>query len=235
VAVSTRNRTIALVTLAVAAAAGVVNGLLRRATVHEAVQPGRIRWPRVPVAPLAVVLTMVASVFAQGMIGAAAGGPGHWRPPILTERLPPQVRHAVIAIAGHDSFYRGRTPTDPLVERFSYRGLDARSRPLPYDYRATHRSLESSAALLAAQVDAIHRRTGRPVALIGQSEGTLVARAYLKLRPRSPVDTVLLVDPLVRPGRAYIPPPQSRTGWGSGRGLKAAGYLRPVKPHPESE
>jgi hypothetical protein len=207
----------------VAAVAGATNGLLRKQVVHEALAPRRIRWARIPVAPLAIAFTLVASVAVQGLVGQAAGGPGHWRPPILSERLPPKVRHAVIAIAGHDSFYDGQPATDPLVERFSYSGLDAQNRPRPYDYRASHQSLESSARLLSAQVDTIHRRTGRPVALIGQSEGALVARTYLELRPRSPVDTVLLFSPLVEPGRAYIPPQQSLTGWGVvvGWGLRA--------------
>ena len=197
------------------AVAGAANGLVRRQTVHEAVLPRRLGWARVPVAPLAIVLTMVLAVVAQAVIGVAGRGTaGEWRPPIVTRPLPPEVRHAVIAVAGHDSSYDGQPPVDPRVERFSYLGLDAQHRPLPYRPRATHRSLESSAALLAAQVEAVHRRTGRPVALIGQSEGAMVVRTYLELWPGSPVEAALLFSPLVRPGRSYYPPPQARTGWG---------------------
>lgn len=199
----------------VVAVAGAANGLVRRQTVREAVLPRRMRWARIPVAPLAVVLTMVLAVVAQAVIGVAGRGTaGEWRPPIVSQPLPPQVRHAVIAVAGHDSRYDGRPPVDPRVERFSYLGLDAQQRPLPYRPRATHRSLESSAALLAAHVNAVHRRTGRPVALLGQSEGAMVVRLYLELWPDSPVEAAMLFSPLVRPGRSYYPPPQARTGWG---------------------
>ena len=199
----------------VVAVAGALNGLVRRQTVHEAVLPRRMRWARVPVAPLAIVLTVVLAVAAQAVIGIAGRGTkGEWRPPIVTRPLPPQVRHAVIAVAGHDSSWDGQAPVDPRVERFSYRGLDAQHRPLPYHSRATHRSLESSAALLAAHVDAVHRRTGWPVALIGQSEGAMVVETYLHKWPGSAVDVAMLFSPLVRPARSYYPPPGVRTGWG---------------------
>ncbi|MCI4064654.1 hypothetical protein MRQ36_19580 [Micromonospora sp. R77] len=212
----------------VVAVAGVANGLLRRRTVHGALLPRRVRWARVPVAPLAVVLTVVLVVLVQGVVGVAGRGTrGEWRPPVVTRPLPPQVRHAVIALAGHDSSFDGQPPVDPRVERFSYRGLDARGRPMPYLPRDTHRSLQSSAALLAAQVDEVHRRTGRPVALLGQSEGAMVVRTFLEHFPGSPVEAALLFSPLVRPGRSYYPPPQARSGWGvvSGWELRAIVWL----------
>lgn len=198
----------------VAVPTGVANALLWRRTVAAAVMPVRIRWRRVPVAPIAIVLTMAAAVGAQSLIGLAAGGPGEWRPPVLSERLPDEVPHAVIAIAGHDSRWDGRPPVDPRIERFSYRGLDGQGRPLPYGPTDTHQSLDASAVLLAAHVDALHRRTGRPVALLGSSEGAMVARMYLEKWPRpSPVEAVMLFSPLVQPGRAYYPP-AGHSGWG---------------------
>ncbi|HEX2774339.1 MAG TPA: hypothetical protein VHN18_18180 [Micromonosporaceae bacterium] len=210
----------------VVAVAGAANGLVRRQTVHEAVLPRRVRWARVPVAPLAIILTMVLAVAAQAVIGVAGRGTkGEWRPPIVSRPLPPQVPHAVIAIAGHDSSWDGRPPVDPRVERFSYRGLDAQRRPLPYRPGTTHRSLESSAALLAAQVDEVHARTGRPVALIGQSEGAMVARTYLEKWPGSPVEAVLLFSPLIRPGRSYYPPPEAGSGWGVVAGWELRGVI----------
>ena len=210
----------------VVAVAGIGNGLLRRQTVREAVLPRHMHWPRVPVAPLAIALTVILSVVAQSVIGFAAGAPQEWRPPILTQPLPPDVRHAVIVLAGHDSFYDGRPAVDPGVELFSYWGLDAQGRPLPYPPEATHRSLESSTALLAAQVDVVHRRTRRPVALIGQSEGALVIRTYLEQRrPGSPVDVALEFSPLIRPGRAYYPPSDQRSGWGVVTGWELRGVF----------
>lgn len=184
----------------VAGAAGAANGLLWRQTVAAAAMPTRIRWSRVPVAPLAIVLIMTAAVAAQSVVGIAAGAQGEWRPPILAERLPDRVSQAVIAIAGHDSSWEGRPPADSRVERFSYRGLDGQGHPLPYGPLDTHQSIDSSAVLLAAHVEALHRRTGRPVALLGQSEGATVARTYLEKWPKpSPVEA-LLEFPVAQPG-----------------------------------
>lgn len=196
----------------VAAVAGMGNGLLWRQTVRAAALPRRVRWQRVPVAPIAVALVLVASLAAQTRIGVTGGGEVEWWPP--KERLPERVRHSVIALAGHGSSYDGGPAADPRIERFSYRGLDSRQLPLPYDRLDTYRSLDSSAALLAAQVETLHRRTGRPVALIGQSEGAMVVRTYLERWPRSQVDLVLMFSPLVRAGGAYFPPRDDSTGWG---------------------
>jgi hypothetical protein len=195
-------------------------------------------WRRAPVTPIAVALTMIAAVAAQSVIGLAAGGQQKWEPPIMKERLPDRVPYAVIAIAGHDSGWDGQPAVDSRVERFSYRGLDDQQRPLPYDPIATHRSLGSSATLLATHVEALHRRTGRPVALLGESEGAMVARTYLERWPMSPVEATVLVSPLVRPGRAYYPPP-GHSGWGvvAGWELRAmfalANIPREVRDRPD--
>ncbi|GAA4561819.1 hypothetical protein GCM10023176_01280 [Micromonospora coerulea] len=211
--------------VAVAALCGVANGLLWRRTVAAAALPGRIRWPRVPVAPVAIVLTMAAAVGAQPLINLSMGRPEEWRPPVISERLPDRVPHAVIVIAGHDSRWDGRPPADPRVERFSYRGLDGQGRPLPYGPMETHQSLDASGVLLAAHVDALHRRTGRPVALLGSSEGAMVARMYLdKWSKPTPVEAVMLFSPLVQPGRAYYPPP-GHSGWGLAAGWELRGIF----------
>ncbi|WP_245719147.1 hypothetical protein [Micromonospora rhizosphaerae] len=225
--------------VAVAALSGVANALLWRQTVAAAVLPKRIRWARVPVAPIAIVLIMAAAVGSQSLTGLLVGRPGEWRPPIISQRLPDRVPHAVIAIAGHDSQWDGRPAADPRVERFSYRGLDGQGRPLPYGPRDTHQSLEESAVLLEAHVDSLHRRTGRPVALLGQSEGAMVARMYLeKVSRPSPVEAEMLFSPLIQPGRAYYPPP-GHSGWGvaTGWGLRAifavANVPQKVKSSPD--
>ncbi|MET7967464.1 hypothetical protein [Micromonospora sp. NPDC005305] len=223
----------------VAALAGLANGLLWQRTVSAAVQPARIRLARTPVAPVAIALTMAAAVGSQSLVGLATGPPAEWRPPLLTERLPDRVPHAVIAIAGHDSRWNGRQPADPRVERFSYRGLDGQRRPLPYTPEDTHQPLDSSAVLLAAQVDQLHRRTGRPVALLGFSEGAMVARTYLdRWAQPLPVEAVLLFSPLIQPGRAYYPPP-GYSGWGVAAGWELRGIFwlanlgRSVKSRPD--
>ncbi|MCM0676107.1 hypothetical protein NCC78_15620 [Micromonospora phytophila] len=207
----------------VAGLAGAVNGLLWQRTVKAAAEPGRVRWVRVPVAPLAIVLTMVAAVGAPPLIGLAAGATGEWRPPIVAERLPDRVPYAVIVLAGFESSWDGQPPVDPRVERFSYQGLDREGRPLPYPPQATHRSLDSSASLLAAQVERLHARTRRPVALAGESEGALVIRIYLEKLTPGPVEAAMLFSPLIWPGRAFYPRP-GYDGWG----LVAGWQLRAI-------
>ncbi|MEU1845540.1 hypothetical protein [Micromonospora sediminicola] len=224
----------------VAGLTGVANGLLWLRTVAAAALPARVHLPRFPAAPIAIALAVVGAVWAESLIGIAAGGQGPWRPPILSQRLPDRVREAVIVLGGHDSRWDGEPAADPRVERFSYRGLDRSGRPLPYRPEATHQSLDASAALLAAQVEALHRRTRRPIALVGQSEGAMVARAFLDKLPRGPVTAVVMFSPLVQAGRTYYPPP-GYEGWGVATGwqLRALFWLanlpRPVKDHPDEE
>ncbi|QGN48669.1 hypothetical protein ACN26Y_21790 [Micromonospora sp. WMMD558] len=207
----------------VAGLAGVVNGLLWRRTVRAAVQHEPAHWARVPVAPIAIVLTMVAAVGVPPLVGLAAGTRGAWTPPLVRYPLPDRVPYAVIVLAGFESSWDGQPPVDPRVERFSYAGIDGSGRPLPYRPEATHRSLDSSAALLGQQVEALHQRTGRPIALAGESEGALVIRTYLDKLAPGPVAAVLLYSPLIWPGRAYYPPP-----WHQGWGVVAGWELRGI-------
>ncbi|MCW3841280.1 hypothetical protein ONA70_14345 [Micromonospora yasonensis] len=222
----------------VAGLAGLANALLWQRAVAAAARPARIRLPRVPVAPIAIVLTIAGAVFAQSLVGVAAGDRIAWRPPILAERLPDRVPYAVIVLGGHDSRWDGDPPADPRGELFSYRGLDANGRPLPYLPDATHQSLDASAAMLAKQVAALHGRTSRPIALIGQSEGSMVARTYLERLPRGPVAAAVMFSPLIQAGRTYYPPP-GHEGWGVAAGwelrvlLWLANLPRPVKDEPD--
>ncbi|TCC00436.1 hypothetical protein E0H26_01725 [Micromonospora zingiberis] len=204
----------------VALAAGVVNGLLWNRTVHAALLPNVVRLPRTPTVPIVVVLAMSAPVVMQVFQAPHAGQRDTFDPPIFDQPLAAQVPYAVILLAGHDSAYDGRPAVDPRVRRFSYVGLDDQGRPLPYPPEATQQSLADSAQLLAAQVDTLHRRTGRPIALIGESEGAMVARTYLRDRAESPVRVLMMFSPLARPARVYYPPPEADRGWGI-----AAGWL----------
>ncbi|NIL64834.1 hypothetical protein, partial [Salinispora arenicola] len=202
--------------LPVAALAGAGNGLLWRKSVAVALKPANPRWRRLPVGPVVGVLVLITPTVmlnAPGMLD----GP-EWRPPILEQPLPQDVPQAVIVIAGHDSEYHGEPSADPRVERYSYEGLDSKEAPLPYRREATHQSLDVSAVRLASHVDSLHRRTRRPIALVGQSEGALVARTYLEKWPASPVTEAVLLSPLVMPGRAYYTPPHTGAGWGVATG-----------------
>ncbi|SCE69425.1 hypothetical protein GA0074695_0368 [Micromonospora viridifaciens] len=207
-------------TAPVAAIAGAVNGLLWQRTVAAALLPRRpVHWARVPVTPLAILLAFIVPVFVQPAVAAAASRSA--RPPrilLFDQPLPPNVRHAVIFVAGHGSAYDGELPVDPNVQWFSYRGLDARGGPLPFAPRDTYRSIESSVAMLNTQVELLHRRTGRPVALVGQSEGALVSRTYLADRPHSPVNILAMFSPLISAGRSYYPPAGASQGWGIAAG-----------------
>ncbi|MEU2613900.1 hypothetical protein ABZ570_20285 [Micromonospora sp. NPDC007271] len=207
-------------TAPVAAVAGAVNGLLWQRTVAAALLPRRpARWARVPAAPLAILLAFIVPVVVQPAIAALPGRSG--KPPsvVLFDRpLPSAVRHAVIFVAGHGSVYDGEPPVDPNVQWFSYRGLDSQGRPLPFGFRDTYRSIESSVAMLNTQVELLHRRTGRPVALVGQSEGAIVSRTYLAQRAHSPVNILAMFSPLINAGRSYYPPPGVSQGWGVAAG-----------------
>ncbi|OKI62306.1 esterase/lipase family protein [Micromonospora sp. CB01531] len=200
----------------VAVAVGMVNGLLWNRTVRAAVLPSHVRLRQVPVVPIVVVLVLAIPLVAQALTQRHPETTS-FSPPIFNRPLPQRVPYAVILLAGHNSAYDGRPAADPNVERFSYDGLDSGGRPLPYRSTATHRSLESSAQLLAAQVEAVHRRTGRPIALVGESEGAMVARTYLR-NPKPPVAALVMLSPLVRTGRAYYPPPTADSGYGVATG-----------------
>lgn len=90
------------------------------------------------------------------------------------------------------------------MRRFSYAGLGPGG-PLPYGPRDTYASLADSARKLARQVLALHRRSGRKVALLGVSEGTLVEKYYLLTHPDAPVSRLVMLSPVIQPGRVFYP------------------------------
>ncbi|SCE80215.1 hypothetical protein GA0070558_107126 [Micromonospora haikouensis] len=202
----------------VALAAGLCNGLLWHQTVRAALRPAHVRLPRVPVAPVVVALALAVPLVIQILAVPRSGMRDTFGPPVFSQPLAASVPYAVLLLAGHDSTYDGRPAADPRVRRYSYAGVDAGGRPLPYQALDTHQSLATSSERLAAQVDALHRLTGRPIALLGESEGAMVARTYLRGRPGSPVRALLMFSPLVRSGRAYYPPAEASSGWGIGAG-----------------
>ncbi|MEU8371593.1 hypothetical protein AB0C22_00520 [Micromonospora sp. NPDC048894] len=214
-------------TVPVALLAGAANGLLWERTVHVAVLAPRVRWARVPVTPIAVALALAVPLAIPLLVQVVPAGVTVEQV-VLGQRLPADVRHAVIVLAGHGSAYDGTPPVDANVERFSYRGLGGDGRPLPYRPVDTNRSLESGAILLETQVDRLHRRTGRPVALIGESEGALLGRTYLAQRPHAAVDTLVMFSPLINAGRAYYPPAGAAHGWGVATGSQLRALLGAV-------
>lgn len=91
------------------------------------------------------------------------------------------------------------------VEQFSYRGLDAEGRPVPHSGAFTDRDLVVLAGLMQRQVEQLQDQTGRPVTIVAESEGTLVARLYLAQEPAAPVARLVLLSPIERPGRVTYP------------------------------
>jgi hypothetical protein len=73
-------------------------------------------------------------------------------------------------------------------------------------------------ALMAQQVEAFRAAVQQPVTIVAESEGALVAKAYLMSHPDAPIDTLVLLSPLVEPGGAYYPP-AGDDGWGVAGGL----------------
>jgi hypothetical protein len=202
---------------------GGVNGLLWNRAVRIAVLGGRVRWRRVPVTPiaLAVVIGLMFGVARVAELGLERTPRGE--PPALADVESRVMHQPVIFLAGYDSRYDGeRSGATPPIVRYSYRGLDHGGRPRPYSAVDTHQSLVTSAQLLAAQIDMVRRVTGRKVALLAESEGSLITHYYLKTMPHQAVDAVVLLSPLLRAGQVYYPPRDRSTGWGvvTGRQLR---------------
>jgi hypothetical protein len=94
---------------------------------------------------------------------------------------------------------------DLLIEQYSYLGLDRAGEPVPHSGDATDADLGHLAAVMAEQVEELYRRTGRPVAIVAESEGTLVAAVMLERHPDAPADHLALLSPIVAPGRVTFP------------------------------
>ncbi len=213
----------------VAAVAGSINAWLWYRTVHASVL-GR-SWLRiVPVAPIIIVL-VGAGLLGMGLVSSSSVNAAGRPPPPVDVPGAAGVRQAVVYVAGYDSALDGQrrnTPGLPMVP-FSYRGVDSAGQPLPYRPSVTHQSLATSARLLAEQVRLVHQRTGRPVALVAQSEGTTVVRTYLDTLPHPEVDTAIQLSPLVEAGRGYFPPATAGSGWGLVTGWELRGMVGVVR------
>jgi hypothetical protein len=127
----------------------------------------------------------------------------------------------VLLVSGFGSRYAGQDDGIGAwadERRFSYRGVDGDGRPLPYQDADTYQDVSRSVALMARQVEAFRAEVEQPVTIVAESEGALIAKAYLMSHPDAPVDTLVLLSPLVEPGGAYYPP-AGDDGWGVAGGL----------------
>lgn len=177
-----------------------------------------------PVAPAGIV-----SLLATIIIGASIGFAVTERSVGAAEPVPwaPSERTPVLLVSGFGSAY------DPADEgaaqvhgemgfRFSYAGLDEHGRPMQYDGRDTYQPLPDLVRLLESQVEHVHRSTGRRVAIVAESEGTLIAKVYLMSRIDAPVDDLVMASPIVQPGRVYFPG-GDEDGWGVAAGWQLQG------------
>jgi hypothetical protein len=208
--------------LPVAALAGLVNAWLWVQLVDAVLHAPVTTW-RVPVVPVgvagvfAVVIVGTVAGFALArhpvarLVAPPAGAATEWRPSTAVGRATP-----LLVVTGFNTEWDGvakqAVRLDVPQRRFSYRGM-ADGHPQPYRRDDTHRSLRHLAHELAAQVDAYHRVTHRPVTLVAESEGALLAKAYLAGTPHAPIDHLVVVSPLIDLGRVYYPPADAE-GWG---------------------
>jgi hypothetical protein len=197
-----------------------------------AVRFGRVRrW--IPVSPIAVA-SVFALVVAGSAIGFAVHQPG--QPARATAPAPLGKGAPVLIVTGFASHWDG-SPVDVLGPdfrqwRFSYRGLGPDGEPLSYGSHDTQQSLAALDRLMAQQVDAIVAATHRRVSIVAESEGALVAKTYVLATPHAPVNRLVMLSPLVRPGRVYYPAGNG-DGWGTftGWGLRGvAGILAGLSP-----
>ncbi|NES14627.1 MULTISPECIES: hypothetical protein [Micromonospora] len=210
--------------LPVAGLAGASNGLLWQRMVTAALRSDTrradaSRWEKIPVAPAAAVLLLALIPFAGGRFAAAERRAGEAPPATLDLPILDSTHRPVIFVAGYNSYYQGAsTVASNGLVHYSYRGIDQSGRPRPYVPYDTRQSLVTSAQLLAVQLHDLRIRTGHTIALLAESEGSLIVRYYLEHLRQPWVDAVALTSPIVRSGRVYYPPPGQRTGWGVATG-----------------
>jgi hypothetical protein len=191
---------------------------------------------RLPLAPIVsvgmVVVAVSGAAIAFAVVGSRKPPPG---PPVAGAARPGDP--PVLVVSGFDSKIDSSTPPAPIrvgrAVRFSYRGSDGDGEPLSYTADDTHRSVAALARTMAVQVAQLHTRSGQPVAIVAESEGSLVAEVYLAADPVAPVSQVILLSPLDQPARVYYPP-AGRDGYGlaTGDSLQAVtdllGAISPV-------
>lgn len=206
-------------------ATGLFNAWAWHSIVHT-IRCGRRPRPFMPVAPLGVAaLVGVIAVGVSVGFSVAARNSGIARAANVGDgggsAGSGESGRPVLLVSGYGSRYSGQADgigTWADERRFSYGGLGADGRPLPYQQVDTYQDVSRSVALMARQVDAFHEDADRPVTIVAESEGALVAKAYLMSHPDAPVDTLVLLSPLVEPGGAYYPP-EGDDGWGVAGGL----------------
>ena len=138
-----------------------------------------------------------------GKVGGAGGNEG--KGGAATGAAKP--RGAVLVVEGFGSSCCDAADTlraaEPrmLVRQFSYLGLNAAGRPVPYGPAAGDLSIQVLGDRMAAQVESLYEHVGVPVDVVAESEGSLGLYAMLARHPHVPVKSVTLLSPIVEPGQ----------------------------------
>jgi hypothetical protein len=152
-----------------------------------------------------------APAVAAALAGAAGSAAG---PQASAAAVAPAPASAVLVVGGWGSSCcdaaNGLRATLPgtAVWQFSYAGLNAKGRPVPSGADADDLPLPVLGDRIAAQVLNLHAASGKPVAVVAESEGTLGVYAMLARHPGLPVSSVVLLSPIVSPGQLAYPPGQ---------------------------
>jgi hypothetical protein len=189
--------------------------------VVAAAAPAGLTAHRIPAGPMALAV-VIATIIALTRLIFALSGPipvGHPAPTLAwvagTTGTAQQAHailgarhHPVLEIAGFGSWCCGQNQAlakalpGTVVQQFSYLGTNRHGQPLPYGPKAGNMPLPVLGDRIAAQVQRLHKRTGKPVDIVAESEGTLGVDAMLARHPHAPVGSVALLSPIVAPGQS---------------------------------
>lgn len=170
---------------------------------------------RFPVAAIAAVVVTAVALGVSSLAFDALTGGTH----TSSTDEPQTGTVAVLVASGFSSSWDG-TQDDLLPPpyhdvQFSYRGLGADGRPLPYGPSDTRADLGELADRMARQVAVLARRFDGPVHVVAQSEGSLVAEVMLAGERPEGLGRVVLLSPLLHPAQVAYPP-AGEDGWGVG-------------------
>ncbi|HEV3352277.1 MAG TPA: hypothetical protein VG076_05110 [Acidimicrobiales bacterium] len=216
--------------LPIAAIAGLFNAWAWFGIVHAVADRPTPRFIPAPAGLVAVILVVVGGAaigFETVTSRARLSHAAH----VETVKKPESGK-PVLIVSGFGTHWDGdesrRLPGAFDERRFSYKGLSADGRAMPYGENDTHRSLVDLVRAMGAQVDAFHAATNRPVSIVAESEGSLVAKTYLAATPTAPVNELVMLSPLVSPARVYYPP-DGHEGWGVAAGVELKGLTAGLK------
>ena len=151
---------------------------------------------------------------AANAIGAGIPGTGTQAVGAATHTATAATDAAVLVVSGWGSSccdaVDGLRAVMPggYVRQFSYVGLDGTGHPIRHGPSADDLPLPVLGDRLAAQLEALHNVTHHPVDVVAESEGTLGVYAMLSRHPDLPVGSIVLLSPIVDPGRVSYPSSQ---------------------------